>query len=58
MNELKVAIYCPSCRHRVFDKLTPTSGKISIKCPRCKEIITIDLSMRKIVKYRKLKKAG
>lgn len=37
---------CPNCGRRIFDKITPTSGVIEIKCPQCKQIIEIDLSYR------------
>ena len=37
---------CPKCGRRIFDKVTPTSGVIEIKCPQCKQVIEIDLSYR------------
>lgn len=52
--EIKIAKRCPNCNWRIFDKVTPTTGIIQIKCPRCKTEVKIDLSLRKTgVKYRK-----
>ena len=51
---IKIAKRCPNCNWRILDKVTPTTGIIQIKCPRCKTEIKIDLSLRKTeVKYRK-----
>lgn len=35
---------CPNCKHRLFDILPDTNGKVEIKCPQCKAVITIDIS--------------
>ena len=31
--EIKVVKRCPKCDWRIFDKVTPTSGIIELKCP-------------------------
>lgn len=48
----KIIVRCPKCEWRIFDKVTPTSGSIEVKCPRCENIVVIDLSLRKTVRYR------
>jgi phage FluMu protein Com len=51
---IKISKKCPNCDWRVFDKITPTTGVIEMKCPNCKRVIKIDLSLRKTnIKYRK-----
>lgn len=52
--EIRIAKRCPKCNWRILDKVTPTTGIIQIKCPRCKAEVKIDLSLRAIVKYRKI----
>ena len=42
----KIVKKCRKCGRRIFDKITPTSGIIEIKCPQCKQVIEIDLSYR------------
>lgn len=44
--EIKVVKRCPKCDWRIFDKVTPTSGIIELKCPNCRKIVEIDLSYR------------
>ena len=34
--ELRVSKRCPKCDWRILDKVTPTTGIIQMKCPRCK----------------------
>ena len=46
-NEIKVSKRCPKCDWRILDKVTPTTGIIQMKCPRCKTEVKIDLSLRK-----------
>ena len=50
--ELRISVYCPNCKKRVLDKISPTSGKIETKCPHCKQIVAIDLSFRLANKTR------
>lgn len=49
---MRIAKYCPVCSWRIFDKVTPTSGVIEIKCPRCASIVKINLALRQPVHYR------
>ncbi|MBR5247100.1 MAG: hypothetical protein IKV25_07015 [Clostridia bacterium] len=51
-NEIRISVYCPNCKKRVLDKISPTSGKIETKCPHCKQIVAIDLSFRLANKTR------
>lgn len=44
--EIKIIKKCPICGWRIFDKITPASGLIQIKCPGCRQVITVDLSYR------------
>ena len=44
--EIKVVKRCPKCDWRIFDKVTPTSGIIELKCPNCRKVVEIDLSYR------------
>ena len=41
-NELRVSKRCPKCDWRILDKVTPTTGVIQMKCPRCKTEVKID----------------
>lgn len=50
--EVRVSKKCPVCNWRILDKVSPTTGIIQIKCPKCKHEVQIDLSFRKTVKYR------
>lgn len=44
--QIRVVKKCPVCDWRILDKVTPTSGIIEIKCPKCRKIVPIDLSNR------------
>ena len=35
---------CPKCDWRIFDKVTPTSSIIELKCPNCRKIVEIQSS--------------
>ena len=35
--EIKVMKKCPVCERRIFDKITPTTGTIAMKCPHCQK---------------------
>ena len=50
--EIKVVKRCPKCDWRIFDKVTPTSGIIELKCPNCRKIVEIDLSYRTPIRRR------
>lgn len=51
-DKLKVIVKCPRCDWRIFDKVTPTSGVIEVKCPNCHKVVAVDLSLRRAAKYR------
>lgn len=44
--EIKVMKLCPYCDWRIFDKVTPTTGIIEMKCPNCRKVVRVDLSYR------------
>ena len=50
---INVAVRCPKCNWRVMDKISPTTGKIEIKCPRCHRVEEVDLALRRKILYRK-----
>ncbi len=50
---INVAVRCPECNWRVMDKVSPTSGKIEIKCPHCHKIVEVDLALRRMSPYRR-----
>ena len=52
--EMKIIVRCPKCKWRILDKVTPTTGVIELKCPNCRRVVAIDLSLRKNsnAKYR------
>ena len=50
--DIRVIVKCPLCDWRILDKITPTSGDIQIKCPNCRRVVNINLSLRSVVKYR------
>lgn len=49
---VRICKTCPSCNRRLFDKITPTQGFIEIKCPNCKRIVRVNLSLRRAIKRR------
>lgn len=53
VNDIKVVVRCPKCEWRIFDKVTPATGIIEVKCPNCRKVVAVDLSLRKKgIKYR------
>lgn len=50
--DIKVVVKCPICDWRILDKMSPASGHIQIKCPNCRRVVEIYLSLRSVVKYR------
>ena len=50
---VNIAVRCPECGWCVMDKVSPTTGKIEIKCPRCHKIVEVDLALRRKVLYRR-----
>lgn len=57
-NNIKVIVKCPECEWRIFDKVTPATGIIELKCPKCGKIVMVDLSLRRSIKFRLARKAG
>ena len=39
--EIKVMKLCPYCDWRIFDKVTPTTGIIEMKCPNCRKVVRV-----------------
>ncbi len=50
---MKVIVRCKECGWRILDKVTPATGNIEVKCQRCGTVSKIDLSLRRIAKYRR-----
>jgi len=52
--DMKIIVRCPKCDWRIFDKVTPTTGTIELKCPNCRRVVEVDLSLRRntTIKYR------
>lgn len=47
-NEKAIIVRCPICNQRVFDTISEASGVIRMKCPRCKHLININLSINRV----------
>mgnify|MGYP000045206177 FL=1 len=43
----KVKITCPCCGKRVMDKVEGATGVVEIKCPHCKQVVSIRLDRKK-----------
>ena len=56
--DVGVIVKCPSCEWRILDKITPTTGTVRLKCPRCGKLVVVDLSLRKDLKFRLTKSAS
>ena len=51
--EQKIIVRCKNCGWRIFEKGTMTTGIIEMKCPNCRKVVEVDLSLRRgAVKYR------
>ena len=50
---ITVAVRCPKCDWRVMDKQPPATGKVKIKCPRCHNVVEVDLALRRKALYRR-----
>ena len=51
--EQKIIVRCKHCSWRILDKVTMTTGIIEMKCPNCRKVVEVDLSLRRgAVKYR------
>lgn len=53
VESINIAVRCPVCSWRVMDKISPATGKIVIKCPRCHRIVEVDLALRRKILYRR-----
>ena len=52
---INIAVRCPQCSWRVMlYKVSPTTGKIMIKCPRCHRVVEVDLALRLKIFYRRV----
>lgn len=47
-----IIVRCPNCEWRILDKISPTSGNIKVKCPKCGKEVVLNLSLRRNVLYR------
>ncbi|CUQ59467.1 DNA-directed RNA polymerase subunit P [Flavonifractor plautii] len=54
VESINIAVRCPVCSWRVMDKISPATGKIVIKCPRCHRIVEVDLALRRKILYRRV----
>ena len=57
-NPIKVEIRRSSCKRIVAYKMTSTSGFLQMKCPKCKQELNINLSLRRSrtpISFRRLK---
>ena len=53
VESINIDVRCPVCSWRVMDKISPATGKIMIKCPRCHRIVEVDLALRGKILYRR-----
>lgn len=54
--EMRVAVKCKNCMRKIFYKSTPLTGVIELKCPRCQQVVSINLAYRRShtpISYRK-----
>ena len=42
----KMRVFCPLCRWRLMDKVTPLDGTAKIKCPNCHRVVEVNLKLR------------
>lgn len=48
-------VFCPMCKKRALDVMSPIEGTVRIKCPNCHNFVTIDLQFKRDfspIKYR------
>ena len=46
-NDPKIAVRCTNCKKILAFKLGSASGFLQLKCPACKTLINVDLSLRR-----------
>lgn len=44
----QVAVRCNTCQRVVAYKLTTGGGRLQMKCPKCGNVVKIDLSYRRV----------
>ena len=49
---MKISKKCPKCGRRLFDKISPASGYIEIKCNKCGAMVKVNLALCQSVKRR------
>lgn len=54
-SSIPIIVRCPKCGWRIMDKKTATSGVIETKCPNCHKVVTLDLSLRRTVRFRRVR---
>jgi len=52
MDIVRVSKKCKRCGRRLLDKVSPTSGYVKIKCPKCGEDNVVNLALRRQLCYR------
>ena len=53
--KIRIAKRCPKCNFRLCDKVSPATGCVEFKCPRCGHVIVINLALRRTVPNRCLR---
>ena len=43
----KAAVRCPNCNKILAFKIGTASGSLQLKCPACKTLLQVDLSLRR-----------
>lgn len=43
---INIRVSCPKCGRRMFDKITLSTGIIEMKCPKCSNLIKVNLALR------------
>ena len=43
---MSIKVMCPICNKRVFDIKQRASGEIQIKCPHCRNVISVELKSK------------
>ena len=49
---IRISKNCKNCGRRLFDKVSPASGYVKIKCPKCGQENTVNLALRRKLYYR------
>lgn len=46
---MAIKVMCPICNKRIFDIKNRASGEIEIKCPHCRNVISVELNSSRSV---------